>query len=106
MAVALREGVDGLFGHAFEKASFDGFLDSTFFRCSTQVAHISTEVEESGDGHVIVEWCRLGKVADLRFGEVGGIGDGVAADTGVAGAGSDESGDHAHGCRFAGTVGA
>ena len=105
VAVAFRERVDGLLGDTFEKTSLDGFLYSTFFRSSAQVADISTKIKKSGDCHIIVKWCGLGQVANLRFGEVGGIDDGVAAYTGIAGTGRDESGDHAHGCRFAGAVG-
>ena len=104
VAVAFRKGVDGLLGDAFEEASLNGFFDSAFFRGSTQVADISAEIEESRDGHVIVERRGFRQVANLRFGEVGGIGDGVAADTGIARAGRDESSDHAHGCRFSGAV--
>ncbi len=105
MTISLGKGIDRLFRHVLQETGFDRALDCLVLGVAAEIAHISTKFQEPDDGHVVVERSRLWQVADFLFGEVRFIDNRMPANLGIARAGGDEAGDHAHGGGFACAVG-
>ncbi len=106
MAIALRERIDRLVSDGIEKTSLNRAIDRLRFCRADEIADIGAEFQKADDRHVIVKRCGFGEIADFFLGEERLVEDRVAADFGIARAGGDESGDHAHGRRLPGTIGA
>ena len=106
VAVAFRQGIDRLVGHALQEAGRDGAFHGVVAGVAGEPADLGAEAEEAADRHVVVERGGLGQVADLAFRRGGVADDGDAADLGIAGGRRQEAGDHPHGGGFAGAVGA
>ncbi len=105
VAVSFREGIDGLVGHAAEKAGLDCAVDGVCAVAAAEPADIGAEFEESDHRHVEVERGGFREVANVGFGFLRVRCHGHAADLGIASCWWDESCDHAHGGGFASAVG-
>lgn len=98
VTVSFGKSVDGLAGDAFEEAGFDCFSNGRGAGCSFESLHGSAELEESLNGHVIIEGSRFREVANLSFSLGGAADHGNPADFDFACGDGQEPGDHAHSC--------
>ncbi len=103
---ALRQRLDHLVDDGQQPQAFDHDVAPLPPLCAGEAADVGDEIQEFTDRHFTVAGRALGKIAHAGFGGHRRALDVVAAHRDLAGRGRDESGDHAHGGRLPGTVGA
>jgi hypothetical protein len=104
--VALRQRIDLLFEHRLEGGSFHGAVDASIGLRAVKTSDLRDKLQKAPRRHVAIGRGALGHVAHFGFRRDRLIGNGDAADPGAAGIGFEEAGEHFHGRRFAGAVGA
>ncbi len=103
---ALRQRLDDLVDDRRQPQAFDHDVAPLPPLCAGKAADVRDEIQKLTDRHFTVAGRALGEIAHAGFGGDGRAFDVIAAHRYLAGGRRDESGDHAHGGRLPGTVGA
>src|SRR6185312_5239867 len=105
-AKALRQRVDGLLEHSLQLQTRDHVVQARGAPRAFQPAQVGDEVQKAAHRHLAVSRSAFGQIPQARLGGDRVRLDVVSADAGRTGGGGDEPGEHAHGRRLAGPVGA
>jgi hypothetical protein len=97
VAVALGERVHALIAHPMQEAEVQHAVDGLRFGRPGDAAHLGTEAEEAGHGHVRVERGIFRQIADAALRLLRVFEHVDAADFDAAGGRAEIARDHAHG---------